>query len=73
MKIKINSITPYKQELIGNVKINVLKNNNEINSAIEDNGEYVALKINTNDFIDNKMVAFDNTKLTLDKGKYTIR
>ena len=68
LKIKINSLTPYKQELIGNIKINLLKNNNEINTTIEDKGEYVALKISTNDFIDNKTIIFDNTKLTLDKA-----
>lgn len=68
LKIKINSVSPYKQELIGNVKINILKSNNEINTAIEDKGEYVALKISTNDFIDNKTITFDNTKLILDKA-----
>ena len=68
LKIKINSVSPYKQELIGNIKINMLKNNNEINTAIEDNGEYVALKISTNDFIDNKTITYDNTKLILDKA-----
>ena len=68
LKVKINSFTPYKQELIGNIKINIIKNNNEISTAIEDNGEYVTLKINTNNFIDNKTVTYDNTKLILDKA-----
>ena len=68
IKLKIKSSNPYKKELVGNIKINIQKSNNTINTELEDNEEYVTLKIDTNDFIENKTITFDDTKLILDKA-----
>lgn len=68
IKLKINSISPYKKELTSDIDINILNNNNEINSTIIDNGEYVTLKIQTNDYIESKTITYDNTKLILDQS-----
>lgn len=73
IKLKINSVSPYKKELIGNIKINILKSNNEIKTSLEDNGEYVSLKINTNDVTESKTISYDNTKLTLDKANVLLQ
>ena len=68
IKLKISSLTPYKKEIISNIKIKMKKENNEITTSLEDNGEYVTLKINTNDFLEDKRITFDNTKLILDRA-----
>ena len=73
IKLKINSLSPYKKELVGNIKINILKSNDSIDTAFEDKGEYVTLKINTNDFIESKTISYDNTKLTLDKANVLLQ
>lgn len=68
IKVKINSLSPYKKEIVGNIKISILKSNNSIDTALEDKGEYVTLKINTNDVLEDKTITFDNNKITLDKA-----
>ena len=68
LKLKINSLTPYKEEIISNIKINMSKGDNTISSLITDNGEYVILKIQTNDYVSSKTITFDNSKLVLDKA-----
>ena len=68
IKVKINSTNPYKKELVSNIKIKMKKSNNEISTSLEDKGEYVVLKINTNDLVENKTITFDNTKLTVVKA-----
>ena len=68
IKLKISSLTPYKKEIISNIKIKMKKENNEITTSLENNGEYVTLKINTNDFLEDKRITFDNTKLILDRA-----
>ena len=68
LKLKIKSLTPYKEELVSNIKINMIKSNNTIDSSITDNGEYVTLKIQTNDYIDSKTITYDNTKIVPDKA-----
>lgn len=73
IKVKINSISPYKKEIVSNIKIKMKKSNNEISSALENNGEYVTLKINTNDFTESKTISYDNTKVTLDKANILLQ
>lgn len=68
IKLKIDSLSPYKKEIISNINIKMKKENNEITTSLEDNGEYVTLKINTNDFLEDKSITFDNTKLILDRA-----
>ena len=73
IKLKINSISPYKKELVSNIDINILNTNNNISSMIIDNGEYVTLKIQTNDYIESKTITYDNTKLVLDQSSAVLK
>lgn len=73
IKLKINSISPYKKELVSNIDINILNPNNDISSMIIDNGEYVTLKIQTNDYIESKTITYDNTKLVLDQSSAVLK
>lgn len=68
LKLKINSLSPYKQELIGNIKIDILQINDTIDTSFINEKEYGILKIKTNDVLENKTVTFDNTKLILDNA-----
>ena len=73
IKVKINSLSPYKKEIVSNIKIKMKKSNDEISSELENNGEYVTLKINTNDVVEDKTITFDNTKLILDKANILLQ
>lgn len=68
IKIKITSTSPYKEELIGNITIKVIKGNNEINTELIDNKDYVTLSIETNDYIENKIITYDKSKLDIDRA-----
>ena len=73
LKVKVTSETPYKKEIVGNIKINMQKMNNEIENSLTDGGEYVALNIKTNDYIADKTIRFDNTELVLDKSNNLLK
>lgn len=68
IKVKITSTSPYKEELIGNITIKVIRDNNEIKTSLVDNGEYVTLSIEMNDYIENKTITYDKSKLDIDRA-----
>lgn len=68
IKVKIISTNPYKEELVGNITIKVSSDNKEINTKLIDNGDYVTLSIETNDYLENKTISYDKSKLDIDSA-----
>lgn len=68
IKLKINSSSPYRKELIGNINITKENINSNIDATLSDNAGYVTLNLKVNDVLANKTITYDNTKLTLDKS-----
>lgn len=73
LKVKITSVSPYKKELVGNIKINIPQENNEISTLLKDNGDYVSLSIKTNDYLEDKIITYDTTKLVLDRANILLK
>ena len=73
LKVKITSTSPYKKELVGNIKINIPQENNEISTSLKDNGDYVSLSIKTNDYLEDKTITYDTTKLVLDRANILLK
>jgi len=73
LKVKITSVSPYKKELVGNIKINIPQENNEISTSLKDNGDYVSLSIKTNDYLEDKIITYDTTKLVLDRANILLK
>lgn len=73
LKVKITSVSPYKKELVGNIKINIPQENNEISTLLKDNGNYVSLSIKTNDYLEDKIITYDTTKLVLDRANILLK
>lgn len=68
IKVKITSTSPYKEEIIGNITIKVIRNNNEINTELIDNEDYVTLSIEMNDYVEDKTITYDKSKLDIDRA-----
>ena len=59
--------------IMRDVIVTFLNPNNDISSMIIDNGEYVTLKIQTNNYIESKTITYDNTKLVLDQSSAVLK
>ena len=73
IKLKINAISPYTKELVSDINVNILNSNNYIESTIADNGEYITLKLQTNEYLESKSITYDNTRLILDQSNILLK